>query len=200
MKPGYLSVDIETTGLDPDGSQIIQFGAVYDDFHTPLDKLPSINLICVDEDDCYTGGSFALNMNRDLMQKISEATEWARHNPALPAGFCYLGELVGLVKDWLIAEMGYNPDSDKLVVAGKNYCNFDKLFLNELDFESEINVHHRVIDVGSMFWDHSNHGFVPPGLKTCLKDAGVGGDVTHDALSDCLDVIKCIRHRQGIAV
>ncbi len=199
MKNGYLSVDLETTGLEVSDSQIIQFGAIFDDLVSPIDQLPRIELIVLDEEDCYTGQSFAINMNREIMRKISEATVWARHNPALPQGFCYLGELADMVAAWLAEEVDFNPAKDKITYAGKNFESFDSQFLGELDFFEKLPRRHRSLDIGSMFWHPGVDGGVPPSSEKCLIRAGFDGSVKHEALDDALNVVKCIRAKHGIA-
>jgi hypothetical protein len=193
MKNGYLSVDLETTGLEVSDSQIIQFGAVFDDLVTPIDRLPKLELIVLDEDDCYTGGSFAFNLNREIMRKISEATTWARHNPSLPAGFCYLGQLADIAQQWLMEEADFNPAKDRVTYAGKNFESFDARFLEELDFFEKLPRRHRSLDIGSMFWVPGMDGGTPPGSEKCLIRAGFDGSVKHEALDDALNVVKCIR-------
>ena len=39
-KLSYVSIDIETTGLDPETCQILEIGAVWDDWTKPIDQLP----------------------------------------------------------------------------------------------------------------------------------------------------------------
>ena len=41
----YLSLDIETTGLDPNIHQIIEIGAVLEYSHLPVDELPSFRIL-----------------------------------------------------------------------------------------------------------------------------------------------------------
>ena len=46
-KMPYVSIDIETTGLDPDTCQILEIGAVWDDWTKPIDQLPTYRRLVV---------------------------------------------------------------------------------------------------------------------------------------------------------
>ena len=66
----YVSIDIETTGLDPEKCEILSIGAVIEDTNNPLplDQLPSFHVAIKREN--ITGSMFAINMNRDLIQTM----------------------------------------------------------------------------------------------------------------------------------
>ena len=46
-KMPYVSIDIETTGLDPESCQMLEIGAVWDDWTKPIDELPSYRRLVV---------------------------------------------------------------------------------------------------------------------------------------------------------
>ena len=46
-KMPYVSIDIETTGLDPATCQILEIGAVWDDWTQPLQNLPTYRRLVV---------------------------------------------------------------------------------------------------------------------------------------------------------
>ena len=66
----YVSIDIETTGLDTEKCEILSIGAVIEDTNNPLplDQLPSFHVAIKREN--ITGSMFAINMNRDLIETI----------------------------------------------------------------------------------------------------------------------------------
>jgi oligoribonuclease len=66
----YISIDIETTGLDPENCQILSIGAVLEDTtnFVPLDSLPSIHIAILHEN--IKGSMFAINMNAELIGSI----------------------------------------------------------------------------------------------------------------------------------
>ena len=64
----YVSIDIETSGIDPKTCEIIEFAAVLDDLscaHPPsVDRLPSFH--CYLAKDSYTGEPYALSMHSTI--------------------------------------------------------------------------------------------------------------------------------------
>jgi len=70
----YISIDTETTGLNPETCQLLSFGAIVEDTEKklPLDKIPKFHCaILRGERDILQGELYALNMNRDLIEKIT---------------------------------------------------------------------------------------------------------------------------------
>ena len=63
-----LSVDVETSGLNPEKHQILSVGVVVEDTtkKLPFHKIPKFHCAIVREE--IVGGLFALNMNRDLIE------------------------------------------------------------------------------------------------------------------------------------
>jgi hypothetical protein len=82
---------------------------------------------------------------------------------------------------------------DKIVVAGKNYANFDLRFLEKLPGWSRIKFDHRIIDVGNLYWEPKDDGPHLPDLSKCLKRAGLNPLVSHNAIADAIQVIQLIR-------
>lgn len=66
----YVSIDIETTGLDNENSQTLSIGLVVEDTNNlkPFDELPKLEVAIIRER--LDGEIFALNMNRDLISDI----------------------------------------------------------------------------------------------------------------------------------
>jgi oligoribonuclease (3'-5' exoribonuclease) len=64
----YVSIDIETTGLNPKTDQILSIGLVVEDTLSilPLDDLPKLEVRIWREK--ITGDLFAINMNKDLLK------------------------------------------------------------------------------------------------------------------------------------
>lgn len=69
----YLSIDIETTGLDSEKHQILSIGVIVEDTtkKLPFNEIPKFHCAIVREE--IVGGLFALNLNKDL---ISIITDW----------------------------------------------------------------------------------------------------------------------------
>lgn len=70
----YLSIDIETTGLNPENHQILSVGVVVEDTtkKLPFNEIPKFHCAIVLEE--ITGELFALNLNKDLIQTINSWT------------------------------------------------------------------------------------------------------------------------------
>ena len=91
----YVSIDIETTGLDPETCQVLQIGAVIEDTEQvlPIDQLPKFN--CIVENQSYTGSPYALWLNSNLLKKLGDMEslkkdvrlDYRKANNILPAGF-----------------------------------------------------------------------------------------------------------------
>jgi oligoribonuclease len=66
----YVSIDIETTGLDSEKHQILTIGAVIEDSNKPLpiEDLPSIHIAILRKE--IVGIPFAINMNKDIIESL----------------------------------------------------------------------------------------------------------------------------------
>lgn len=66
----YVSIDVETTGLDSENNQILSIGAVIEDTTTklPFDKIPKFHAAINRVD--LRGSLFAINMNKELISNI----------------------------------------------------------------------------------------------------------------------------------
>lgn len=166
----YISIDLETTGLDPRKHQVIEIAMVHEDTENPraLVDLPKLRLLIARQD--IRGQPEALEMNRALLAEAREV------------GFTE-EQAWQLVKEQL-NDWGYWSDR-KAVAAGKNVAGFDLQF-----FPDEIRemFHHRVIDPGSVFFDFKSDR--PPSLGTIL-----GRPVSHTALEDARDVVEVLRKK-----
>lgn len=164
----YISFDLETTGLDPRHSQVLQAAMVLEDTEqrVAITELPSINIFFRNK--FLQGEHYAMNMNRQLIDRCEkEGTNpddaWFR------------------IGRWLNHQRVY-PHS-KVVLAGKNVGAFDLQFCPGI---LRAYFHHRIIDVGSVFIDWGRS--VPPSLGDLSETK-----VTHDALADAQQVIEVLR-------
>lgn len=181
----YVSIDIETTGLDPLTCQTIEIGAVIDDFKGPIEGLPTFQ--CFIDHGMFHGDPYALSMHARIFRAIAERREIGRvlEPEDVSSEFC----------NWL-RDNGIDPWDEKLLVAGKNFASFDRNFLNRLpDWEMETNMKHRIIDPGNMFYRPGiDDG--PPSMEECLKRCGMESNVKHEAVEDALDVVRLIRWKR----
>jgi len=178
----YASIDIETTGLDPDHDQVLQIAAVIDGpayYTRRVDELPAFNMLV--RRDRVSGDPFALAMNADLLRRISE------HNKCLS-----LPQEVG---EKLATFLSGYLDNGRITAAGKNFASFDRQFLRRMAPEAIALIHHRSIDPGTMYATPEDR--CPPSTEECLKRAGLSLPVTHDALADARLIVRLIRTKWG---
>lgn len=192
----YVSIDIETTGLDPETCQILQIGAAIENTKSVKAELPTFQ--CIVEHDHVSGSPFALNMNADLLEKLGELERADRNDRSdirkkyniIPAN------LVGQsFRMWLEANgfVQNKAGQVSITVAGKNFASFDKPFLQKLPgWNSQIGIKSRVIDPAVLCTDWENDEALP-NLDLCMQRSQVEGKVTHDALQDAVDTIKVMR-------
>lgn len=177
----FFSIDVETTGLDPDHSHLLSIGAVYVDTQKHAEQI-------LDRDNHYHvllktneiyGHPFALAMNASLIGRIARGE--GVENP------------VEELSKWITFKQ---MKDGKFIAAGKNFAGFDSKFLN-FD-EAIVKPAYRVLDPGSVYANGSDS--ISPDLKECCKRASVPyeDDLAHDALYDAQRVAFCLyKHLTG---
>jgi DNA polymerase III epsilon subunit-like protein len=186
IKMPYVSIDLETTGLDPQECQILQLGAVYDDGKHDVADLPTFCAYVSHER--YTGQPYALALNAAILKRLSGATaeDYARGTIMRP------DDVAGAFRSWLMNHCGWDGKAS-LTPAGKNFASFDKGFLEMLcDWKENVNLSHRCIDPATYYWKPESDDKLPDS-KTCMERAGIGNLVAHTAVEDALMVVRLIR-------
>ncbi len=185
----YVSIDIETTGLDPKKHQIIEFAAIIDDLENQQDlsKLPTFHRVVYSLDHIYTIDPYIAEMHSSLFKLLDQLKEnGGKSNlpfEATPDRF-----LATEFYEW-ITEQGLKFPIN---VAGKNFAMFDLKFLANLpNWNSIIDIHHRILDPGMLYVRYSDEKI--PNLQECLKRCEFGHKVKHTAVNDARDVISLIR-------
>lgn len=194
----YVSLDLETSGLNPENCQILSFGAVIEDTVNikPLEELPKLHCIVIH--DYIKGEPFALNMNKDIIEMIKEfhqSKDFIAMEQKYNCKFTYEDSLAEVFMNFLLMNGFSKAQNGKIEinVCGKNFATFDKLFLEELPkWNDLIRVHQRVIDPSILFTDWKNDKTLP-NLSKCLERADFSSFVSHDALDDALQVVKLLR-------
>ena len=74
----YVSIDIETTGLDPNKCQTLEIGAAIDDWTQPIEELPLFRRVLAWEE--VIGSPYAMAMNSRLLKSIGNKPK----DPELP--------------------------------------------------------------------------------------------------------------------
>lgn len=217
----YVSIDIETSGLDPEKHKVLSIGAIIEDTEKKLswDDIPKFNAVILQNE--IVGSPRALSMNSKIINDISvmlEGSSDERLKLAMSTRFDFY-EKEEVIKEfywWLDKNgLGYGLSNSggytqvvdgvtrpminsgtkpiTLNVAGKNFGTFDKLFLQQLPWwQKLIRTRQRVIDPAILFCDWKNDKALPS-LSTCKDRAEIYGLVTHDAIEDAWDVIEVLR-------
>lgn len=167
----YVSIDIETTGLNTELAEVLEVALVYDDGITDVEELPRLNLLIKPVGQYYEAGAMA--MHGQLFSEIN----------------CNLNQLCNpeIIGYKISAWIETLNITNKIVFAGKNASTFDLPILSRITKMPEY--HHRVIDVGSVYYNY--FGYVPSLVEInkllCLKP------VSHRALDDALNVVQALR-------
>ncbi len=192
----YISIDIETSGLDPDNCQIIEFGAVIDDMETPLEKCPTFRYRV--KANHYRGEPYALAMHKEFFEEIGKVDGYAYTGPNdLVGGECGLPSYFAR---WLQSH-GVRPKD--FTAAGKNFAEFDAQFIRKLpafhNWES-FKWRHAILDPGPLYVLSTD--VKVPDMAECVERAG-GLDLydipgkPHSAVYDATVVCALLRERLG---
>lgn len=227
----YVSIDIETTGIDRERCHVLEIGAIVEDCANPksFEESPKIRLII--ERDWYEGQSYAINMNARIFKLLAQAQDikdkeererFKASEGIVPVGlaaqmlwaFLYVN---GFGEKYDVEGFGSGMPYDKAMevtggdqhkltipklnkrgqlkvnVAGKNFANFDKVFLEKLPgFTDLIRFRQRILDPVTTYTDFVNDEEAP-NMEKCFNRLGVNHKVSHDALDDAWDVISLLR-------
>ena len=216
----YVSIDIETSGLDHEKHKVLSIGAIIEDTEKklPYEDCPKFNAIVLQNE--INGSPRAITMNKEIISMMGEyleGTDEVRNVLNNNSGYKFYEE-EDVVKEFYrflwSNGFGYELSSGDFVntidgveypaiggktkpitvnVAGKNFGTFDKLFLQELPWwQKLIRTRQRVLDPAILMVDWKNDKSLP-NLTQCKERAGVNGIVTHNALEDAWDVVQLLR-------
>jgi len=205
----YMSLDIETTGLNKEKSEVLQIAAVLDN-GGPLESLPAFNVYIKNPTITHLeDGAFGMNIN--LMSSIANTKVGDNINgvPVLTLAEAYEQLNIFFLNSYKLA---YKWDKDNgigknyngkyvrnLQLAGKNVAAFDVPILvsagKRWNVEFPIkSIDYRFLDAGSMFF--SKFGYIA-GLDDINKLTG-RQPVSHDGVRDAKDVIAAVRLAYGL--
>jgi oligoribonuclease len=219
----YISIDIETTGLDAEFNQILSIGAVIEDTlnQLPFEELPKFHAV-IKRESVY-GSIFALNLNRDLIQAMKDYSEartqelkdeieesfgakFYEEDEVVEAlyQFCYRNGLVPFDPDFLnkqikvVDGIAYpilksNMIKTYLNCAGKNFAGFDKKFLEKLPRWKQVFSIRSRVLDPGILFVDWINDESIPSLDQCKQRAGIDGVVTHNAVEDAMDVVMLLR-------
>lgn len=186
----YISIDIETTGLDPEYCQIIEFAAIADDLteQLPLNELKTFQTYVLY--DRYVGEPYALSLNEKIFRTIANREKF-------PCSLVTPDRLLPEFYNWLL-KIGYVPEKNdgiiKINAAGKNFASFDNAFLNKLPKFPYVYINHRTLDPSILYFNPKTDKRLPS-TEECMARAGIHGVVKHEALDDAMTVVKLLRKK-----
>lgn len=180
-----LSIDVETTGLDPARCGILEVGAVLFDPKPVIGNKSRWQFFeCLVDNQFIQGEPYALQMNKEILAEICGVHKTHREK--------YKANVIPVVfRDWLLSH-DVTKDN-KVTIVGKNYCSFDEKFLSKLPGWSAYVAplcERRVLDVGSLYFDPADGKIL--NLESCLGRIGVQTVVRHRALDDATDVATAV--------
>ena len=188
----YFSLDIETTGLDPEMDQILEIGVVVDTQHGRKTLRLVANLPRI------TGDVRALVLNSELIEDIARLRETGLTNSTEDDKVVFVPpqQFIGEFFEWL-TEIGCS--GQRILLAGKNIGAFDIQFIKKLPDWDLLRkcVGHRYLDIGTLYYSPFDDGVRLPDLKTCCERAGVDRVDPHTGLGDAEDVLNCLRSHYG---
>jgi oligoribonuclease (3'-5' exoribonuclease) len=219
----YLSIDIETTGLDRENHKVLSIGAILEDTTKNLsfEEVPKFHAAILHRE--INGSPFAINLNRDLIGYISAyqdaRTDEARKKIEEESGmkFYYPEEVVeaffyflcdhglydfsipdykGLIKvidGKTYPVLSSNMKPVSITCAGKNFGTFDKVFLEKLPRWQQAIRIKQRIIDPSVLYVDWKKDAEVPGLGKCKERAGFSKVVTHNAVEDAWDVVQLLR-------
>ncbi len=219
----YVSIDIETTGLDPENDQVLSIGAIIEDTNNPLkfEDIPKFHGVI--KRNSIKGGLYAINLNRDLLETLNQymtAKDQDEKNDIVQMTGMQFYEEDEIVEEfyyWLVSNdlvdlskvigHGYvttftgkmvpaitrNTRPIQISTAGKNFATFDKLFLERLPRWKQLIKVRQRIIDPSVLYVDWANDESLPSMSECKVRAGLDGHVSHNALEDAWDVVMLIR-------
>jgi oligoribonuclease (3'-5' exoribonuclease) len=192
----YVSIDLETTGLDPETCDVVEFAAVVDNLRTqpPINKLAVFQRYIYRP--VYQGEPYALSMHKEIFAKIAKWQQGKERNIQV----CDPGTL--MEEFYLFLREHYVTDAKfvlgnliKVLAAGKNFATFDSRFIAKFPQQEAypVEFNHRVLDPAMLYMLATDNG--PPSMADCMRRAGIEGDVAHTATEDALMVIHLLRNK-----
>jgi oligoribonuclease (3'-5' exoribonuclease) len=219
----YLSIDVETTGLEKDRYQILSIGAILEDTTKKLsfEEIPKFHAAILHNE--ITGSPFALNMNKKIIeamvqyqtaedqdekndivqmtgmqfyqedQVVEGFYRWLFDNGLVDSNPLLAGQMVKIENGKSYPALTSKMKPVTINVAGKNFASFDKHFLERLPRWKQVIRIRQRIIDPSVIFTNWTEDKAIPSLYECKQRAKIEGIVTHDALEDAWDVIQLLR-------
>ncbi|MDX1370988.1 MAG: exonuclease domain-containing protein [Nitrososphaeraceae archaeon] len=167
----YLSIDIETGGLDPKEYSLLEVAMVYYNSDEPNSLYKHISHHI--KEDVYRISQYCLEMhtNNHLLETLAKNAVLYAHQ----AESLFINFIEEHTKD------------EKFIVIGKNFGAFDYQWLKIYMPNLAKKLGYRFLDIGSLFL--TSQDMEIPNSDECLKRAGRKHSINHTALSDAIDIM-----------
>ncbi len=168
MNSPYISIDIETTGTDPERHQILEIAAVYNQQGVDVMSCPHFH-IAMDPGE-IVGTAYALNMNARIIKHLAIGKE---RNPT---------SAMMLLMNW-VRHLRKQLDIEQFHLIGKNVGAFDLQFLKRMPGWEEGYFSYRHMEIGSLFSTPEGISGQSELFDALAADAEIEGS-PHEALYD----------------
>lgn len=167
----YVSIDIETTGLNTVKDQVLEFAAVVWDHEDVMD---CSFFECRIYWERLQGQPYALWLNRDYIEALKDVNP-DQNNGNLPFGWLWPSNFGKDFRQWLD-----DQGICKAHALGKNYAGFDELFLKRMNGWPDDHFKTRYLDVGTLA---ANRLSIPSlfDIKISRAIPGLQHSALHDA-------------------
>lgn len=221
----YTSIDIETSGKNPERHQVLSIGAIIEDTTKQLsfEETPKFKAIILNEE--ILGEPRALEINKNIINLTAEYLEsnierrkeleketgykFFRKDEIVKNLYYFLYQNGYKNKDEIINTKNYvdfvngeflpiingNTSSITINVAGKNFATFDKPFLERLLWWQKLIKVRQRILDPAILFVDWENDETLPSLNECKQRANIEGEVLHDCLEDAWDVILTLRNK-----
>ncbi|MFA5999921.1 MAG: hypothetical protein WC783_02995 [Candidatus Paceibacterota bacterium] len=189
----YISLNVQTTGLDPDDHQIIELAAILENTEVMLDDLPYFHAFVVDKN--YLGSPDGLMLNKHNFEKIKN-----RKDPEDPnARFVNKYVLAEELYEWMFSlNMPENvfTSNKSIHLAGKNIASFDFQFLKRLHGCDTLisRINHSFIDPTMLYFDFKKDSKLPS-TYDCWDKMGVIYKCNFKAMEVAKNTIDLLRKK-----
>lgn len=172
--PKYLSIDIETGGLDPKEYSLLDVAMVYYNSDEPNSLYKHISHYI--KEDTYRISPYCLSMHTANGLLITLAKK----------AVLYSHQAESLFINFIDEHIGDEP----YIIIGKNFGVFDCQWLKHYMPSLAKKLGHRFLDIGSLYITPKDEEI--PDLEECLKRAGKKHKVNHTALNDAIDSLDLV--------
>lgn len=196
----YMSIDIETTGLDPKVHSILEVGAVCTEITKDHARAHELRLLVVPQGPMVID-PYCAKLHTTLWDELIAHQKKGTppmvcrangDNHIQVSGQCWESKIAEHLLDFVDACWPeHTAKKPKITVAGKNAASFDLPFLRlRANLDDYLDVRHRVLDVAPFFWRPGDD--VLPSMDVCLQRAGIAKSTKHGALDDAYLVVELV--------